>query len=137
MSAAGKVFSEYGYEGASMRMIAKESGISDSELDAIRQEAVKQIEAAWLGSLPGQAYANIRQPIVHTLNLAHMCPLSAVWAGPERCEHLDGPPLLCQCRHEQRDESRGVRRGARRDTPPNRYSRPPRPCRAQQCGRFA
>jgi type IV secretion system protein VirB4 len=23
-----------------------------------------------------------------------MCPLSAVWAGPERCEHLDGPPLL-------------------------------------------
>jgi type IV secretion system protein VirB4 len=23
-----------------------------------------------------------------------MCPLSAVWAGPERCDHLDGPPLL-------------------------------------------
>src|SRR5258705_5866988 len=23
-----------------------------------------------------------------------MCPLSAVWAGPERCAHLDGPPLL-------------------------------------------
>jgi type IV secretion system protein TrbE len=45
-------------------------------------------------NLPGQAYANLRQPIVHTLNLAHMCPLSAVWAGPERCEHLDGPPLL-------------------------------------------
>jgi AcrR family transcriptional regulator len=28
MSAAGKVFSEYGYRGASMRMIAKESGVS-------------------------------------------------------------------------------------------------------------
>jgi type IV secretion system protein TrbE len=23
-----------------------------------------------------------------------MMPLSAVWAGPERNEHLDGPPLL-------------------------------------------
>ncbi|MHC1944242.1 conjugal transfer protein TrbE [Bradyrhizobium sp. UFLA06-06] len=57
------------------------------------RESVNAVEA-WLGSLPGQAYANIRQPIVHTLNLAHMCPLSAVWAGPARCEHLDGPPLL-------------------------------------------
>ncbi|ANW02718.1 conjugal transfer protein TrbE [Bradyrhizobium icense] len=57
------------------------------------RESVNAVEA-WLGGLPGQAYANIRQPIVHTLNLAHMCPLSAVWAGPERCEHLDGPPLL-------------------------------------------
>jgi AcrR family transcriptional regulator len=28
MSAAGRVFSEYGYRGASMRMIAKESGVS-------------------------------------------------------------------------------------------------------------
>lgn len=28
MTAAGKVFSEYGYRGASMRMIAKESGVS-------------------------------------------------------------------------------------------------------------
>ncbi|WP_445216097.1 conjugal transfer protein TrbE [Bradyrhizobium sp. Pa8] len=57
------------------------------------RESVNAVEA-WLGSLPGQAYANIRQPIVHTLNLAHMCPLSAVWAGPARCDHLDGPPLL-------------------------------------------
>ncbi|OSJ24044.1 conjugal transfer protein TrbE [Bradyrhizobium japonicum] len=57
------------------------------------RESVNAVEA-WLGSLPGQAYANIRQPIVHTLNLAHMCPLSAVWAGPAWCEHLDGPPLL-------------------------------------------
>jgi type IV secretion system protein VirB4 len=23
-----------------------------------------------------------------------MCPLSSVWAGPARCEHLNGPPLL-------------------------------------------
>jgi type IV secretory pathway VirB4 component len=49
---------------------------------------------AWLGSLPGHAYANVRQPPVSTLNLAHMIPLSAVWAGPERDEHFDAPPLL-------------------------------------------
>src|ERR1700736_6250396 len=56
-------------------------------------ETINAIEA-WLGSLPGHVYANVRQPPVSTLNLAHMMPLSAVWAGPERNEHLDGPPLL-------------------------------------------
>jgi len=56
-------------------------------------ESVNAVEA-FLGSLPGHAYANVRQPPVSTLNLAHMIPLSAVWAGPERNEHLDGPPLL-------------------------------------------
>ncbi|GGZ32280.1 conjugal transfer protein TrbE [Asticcacaulis endophyticus] len=49
---------------------------------------------AWLGSLPGHVYANVRQPPLSTLNLAHMMPVSAVWAGPERDEHLAGPPLL-------------------------------------------
>ena len=49
---------------------------------------------AWLGSLPGHVYANVRQPPISTLNLAHMIPLSAVWAGPERDEHLGGPPLI-------------------------------------------
>jgi type IV secretion system protein TrbE len=56
-------------------------------------ESVNAVEA-WLGSLPGHVYANVRQPPISTLNLAHMIPLSAVWAGPERNEHLDGPPLL-------------------------------------------
>ena len=49
---------------------------------------------AWLGSLPGHLYANVRQPPISTLNLAHMIPLSAVWAGPERDEHFAAPPLL-------------------------------------------
>lgn len=56
------------------------------------RETVNAVEA-WLGSLPGQVYANVRQPIVHTLNLAHLMPLSSVWAGPARNGHLDGPPL--------------------------------------------
>ncbi len=56
-------------------------------------ETVNAVDA-WLGSLPGHAYANVRQPPISTLNLAHMIPLSAVWAGPERDEHLGSPPLL-------------------------------------------
>ena len=47
---------------------------------------------AWI--LPGHVYANVRQPPVSTLNLAHMIPLSAVWAGPERDEHFAAPPLF-------------------------------------------
>ena len=56
-------------------------------------ETVNAVDA-WLGSLPGHAYANVRQPPISTLNLAHMVPSSAVWAGPERDEHFGGPPLL-------------------------------------------
>jgi type IV secretion/conjugal transfer VirB4 family ATPase len=63
------------------------------------RESVNAVEA-WLGSLPGHVYANVRQPLVHTLNLAHLMPLSSVWAGPAQNEHLcmvtgtDAPPLL-------------------------------------------
>ncbi|MFX4431730.1 conjugal transfer protein TrbE, partial [Acinetobacter baumannii] len=46
-------------------------------------ETVNAVEA-WLGSLPGHVYANVRQPPISTLNLAHMIPLSAVWAGEAR-----------------------------------------------------
>ena len=56
-------------------------------------ETINAVDA-WLGSLPGHVYANVRQPPISTLNLAHMIPSSAVWAGPERDEHLSSPPLL-------------------------------------------
>lgn len=57
------------------------------------REGVNAVEA-WLGGLPGHLYANVRQPLVSTLNLAHLMPLSSVWAGPTRNDHLDAPPLL-------------------------------------------
>ncbi len=60
---------------------------------AVIPEGMNAIEA-WLGSLPGHVYANVRQPPISTLNLAHLIPLSAVWAGPERDEHFGAPPLL-------------------------------------------
>lgn len=56
-------------------------------------ETVNSVEA-WLGSLPGHVYANVRQPPISTMNLAHMIPLSAVWAGEARDHHLKAPPLF-------------------------------------------
>ncbi|MFG1301468.1 conjugal transfer protein TrbE [Xanthobacter sp. V3C-3] len=56
-------------------------------------ETLNAVEA-WLGSLPGHVYANVRQPPVSTLNLAHMIPLSAVWAGDEQDTHFAAPPLF-------------------------------------------
>ena len=43
---------------------------------------------AWLGSHPGNVYANVRRPILHTVNLAQLMPVSAVWAGDTENNHL-------------------------------------------------
>ena len=56
-------------------------------------ETLNAVEA-WFGSLPGHVYANVRQPILNTLNLAHMVPLSAVWAGDRQNRHLGAPALI-------------------------------------------
>ena len=56
-------------------------------------ETLNAVEA-WLSSVPGQVYANVRQRPISTLNLVHLLPLSAMWAGPDRNEHLNGPPLM-------------------------------------------
>lgn len=56
-------------------------------------ETINAFEA-WLSSIPGHLYANVRKPLIHTLNLAHMIPLSAIWAGEETNTHLKGPAHL-------------------------------------------
>lgn len=57
-------------------------------------ESFNAIEA-WLSSLPGHAYANVRRPLVHSLNLAHLLPFSAIWPGPTSVSHLrEAPPLM-------------------------------------------
>jgi type IV secretion/conjugal transfer VirB4 family ATPase len=56
-------------------------------------EGLNALEA-WLGSLPGNPYANVRQPPISTLNLAHIMPVSAVWAGPDQDAHFKAPPLF-------------------------------------------
>jgi len=77
---------------ANEKLLAVERIVNTRGFVTIR-ESLNAVEA-WLGSLPGNPYANIRQPIVHTLNLAHMMPVSAVWAGPEMNRHLNAPTLM-------------------------------------------
>lgn len=62
-----------------------------------RVETVNTVEA-YLGSLPGHVIQNIRRPLLNTLQLADMLPLSSVWPGRDRapCPFYDknSPPLL-------------------------------------------
>lgn len=61
-------------------------------------ESLNALEA-WLSSIPGNTDANVRKPLLHSLNLAHMAPLSAIWAGETKNTHLDGPPhFFAKCR---------------------------------------
>ena len=77
---------------AEEKLLGLERIINGRGVATIR-ESLNAVEA-WLGSLPGNPYANVRQPIVHTLNLIHLMPVSAVWAGPEANHHLRAPPLM-------------------------------------------
>lgn len=62
-----------------------------------RLETLNAMEA-WLGSLPGHAYPNVRRSPIHTTNLADLLPLSAPWQGMGRnpCPMYppDSPPLI-------------------------------------------
>ncbi len=64
-------------------------------------ETVNSVEA-FLGSLPGHLYENIRRPILHSLNFADFAPKTEIWAGSDRCpsplmkmsDGQEAPPLL-------------------------------------------
>src|SRR5579864_3494570 len=66
----------------------------------VRDETLNSTQA-WLGSLPGHVYANVRRPIVNSMNLTHLMPLSSVWAGDAVNQHLESvcgvgsPHLYC------------------------------------------
>jgi type IV secretion system protein VirB4 len=49
---------------------------------------------AWLSTHPGNVWAHVRRPLMHSLNVAHMLPLSAVWAGSPTQTHLKAAPHL-------------------------------------------
>lgn len=46
----------------------------------VRLETINSVEA-YLGTLPGNGYENVRRPILHSLNLAHLIPTTATWPG--------------------------------------------------------
>lgn len=49
---------------------------------------------AWWGSIPGCYRANIRRPIISSLNFCHLAPVTATWPGDKRNDYLKGPVLL-------------------------------------------
>ena len=94
----------FGYVTATVVLMHADAAVVEEQRKAVERviqgrgfvtihETFNAVEA-WLSSIPGHTYANVRQPLVSTLNLAHLIPLSAVWAGPDRNAHLDGPPLI-------------------------------------------
>jgi len=50
------------------------------------------ITDAFLGSLPGNWYCNVREPMINTANLADLIPLNSVWAGERECPCPLYPP---------------------------------------------
>ena len=40
---------------------------------------------AFVGSLPGHGYENVRKPLLHSLNLAHLIQLGSMWPGEAEC----------------------------------------------------
>ena len=104
LQALGGDHVSFGYLTTTITVMDSDARLADEKLRRVEQivnglgfttikESLNAVEA-WLGSLPGHVYANVRQPLVHTLNLVHLMPLSAVWAGPERNTFLNGPPLF-------------------------------------------
>ena len=81
--------------------LAEQSRYVKRELErkgfAARVESVNAVEA-WLGTLPGHTFPNVRRPLVHTLNLADLLPLASLWPGlrenPCNLYPAGSPPLM-------------------------------------------
>lgn len=47
---------------------------------------------AFIGSLPGHGYENVRKPLIHSLNFADIIPMTTNWTGEEHCPSAYFPP---------------------------------------------
>ncbi len=56
-----------------------------------RLEESNSVEA-WMGSLTGNAHSNVRRPILHTMNLAGLMPMTGSYAGEASCPNPLLPP---------------------------------------------
>jgi len=94
----------YGYFTCALTLQAESEKLADEMIKEVERvinglgfttinETLNAVEA-WLSTLPGQAYANVRKPLLNTLNLAHLIPFSSVWSGQREDEHLASSPLF-------------------------------------------
>ncbi|HTK35527.1 MAG TPA: conjugal transfer protein TrbE [Caulobacteraceae bacterium] len=71
--------------------LAEKARLVESVINAAgfvaKSEGPNAVEA-WLGSLPGNPYPDVRRPMISTLSLADLAPMSAVWPGPTLNRHL-------------------------------------------------
>jgi type IV secretion/conjugal transfer VirB4 family ATPase len=62
-----------------------------------RRESLNALEA-WFGSLPTHGVQNVRRPVIHTLNLSDLMPLTTIWSGHHQCPSplmpKNSPPLF-------------------------------------------
>ena len=49
-----------------------------------KRETTNAVEA-FLGSISGHTWENVRRPLMHSANFADLSPKTSVWAGSERC----------------------------------------------------
>ncbi len=81
----------YGYYTPAIVIFEEDSTSLQEKCEAIRRliqaegfgARIETLNAtdAFLGSLPGVSYANIREPLINTRNLADLIPLNSVWSG--------------------------------------------------------
>jgi len=94
----GEDIASYGYVTATVTVADPDLGEARRKMQAVKQviqsrgfvvkDETLNSREAWFGSLPGHVTPNVRRPIVNTVNLAHMIPVSAVWAGDVENHHL-------------------------------------------------
>jgi type IV secretion/conjugal transfer VirB4 family ATPase len=93
----------FGFLTSTLVVLGATAGEADEKLRAAERiiasrgfvtvsETLNAVEA-WLSSIAGHAWANVRHPMVSTLNLSHVAPLATAWAGDARNRHLDAPAL--------------------------------------------
>jgi type IV secretion/conjugal transfer VirB4 family ATPase len=99
----------YGYYTAVIVMFDTDNARLREQAEAVRRliqaerfgariETLNSTEA-YLGSLPGNWYSNIREPLINSRNLADLIPVNSVWSGSSTAPcpfYPDGSPPLMQ-----------------------------------------
>lgn len=80
------------HEQLSLKVKAVETALNN-EMFVAKVEDLNAMDA-WVGTIPGNVYANARRPLLHSLNVAHLFPATAPWRGQPTNDHLKGPAVL-------------------------------------------
>lgn len=68
-----------------------QSLLSDRGFESIREDI--NTADSFIGTMPGNRFANVRGAPIHTLHLADLLPLTTVWSGPEAHPNPLYPPM--------------------------------------------